>query len=94
MTSNNAMVLWVLGGAGTLFLYAAYKARSPLDVLRNHLDGGSNSTSAGSYNAAPAPGVTNKPAPVSYLAPGPATGGPTIQSGTYVPPVRGGLVTV
>jgi hypothetical protein len=32
-----------LGGAGVLFLYSAYKAKSPQAVLMAHLNGGSGS---------------------------------------------------
>jgi hypothetical protein len=37
MDGKNGLVLWVLGGTGVLFLYSAYKAKSPQEVLISHL---------------------------------------------------------
>lgn len=37
MDGKNGLILWVLGGTGVLFMYSAYKARSPQDVLLTHL---------------------------------------------------------
>lgn len=37
--NQNGLVLWVLGGAGVTLLYAAYKGKSPLSVLQNHVAG-------------------------------------------------------
>jgi hypothetical protein len=34
---NNGLILWVLGGTGVLFIYAAYKNQTPQSVLLNHL---------------------------------------------------------
>lgn len=40
MKGADGLILWVLGGAGVLFLYAAYKNRSPQDVLTGYLSPG------------------------------------------------------
>jgi hypothetical protein len=37
MDGKNGLVLWILGGTGVLFLYSAYKAKSPQAVLLEHL---------------------------------------------------------
>lgn len=39
MNTQNGLLLWVLGGAGVLFLYAAYKNQNPQTILLNHLQG-------------------------------------------------------
>lgn len=37
--ATNGLTLWVLGGAGVTLMYAAYKGKSPLAVLTNHVAG-------------------------------------------------------
>jgi hypothetical protein len=44
MDGKNGLVLWVLGGTGVLFLYSAYKAKSPQAVLLAHLGATPSST--------------------------------------------------
>lgn len=39
MNGKNGLILWILGGTGVLFLYSAYKAKSPQEVLLRHLGG-------------------------------------------------------
>lgn len=52
MDANDGMILWVLGGAGTVLLYAAYKGTSPLAVLTDHIKGASSPA----QTAVPQPG--------------------------------------
>lgn len=39
MDGKNGLILWVLGGAGILFLYSAYTKKSPQAVLASTLGG-------------------------------------------------------
>jgi hypothetical protein len=51
MDGKNGLILWILGGTGILFLYSAYKAKSPQAVLLEHLNPGS--TVSGNSKALP-----------------------------------------
>jgi len=46
MDGKNGLILWILGGAGVLFMYSAYKAKSPKDVLVSVIDGTSTAEPA------------------------------------------------
>lgn len=76
MDGKNGLILWILGGTGVLFLYSAYKAKSPQEVLLTHLGAASKTpvVKPSSGNAGPAilPSVQLTP-----LAPAPAVGGLT-----------------
>ena len=106
MDGKNGMILWVLGGAGILFLYSAYKAKSPQEVLRNSLNG-----ATGPQTATPIqefPGTRNTSVPVNYQIVPDITGSQNVYQngqmvgqvpdsyagspGTYIPSVRGGLI--
>lgn len=60
--NQNGLVLWVLGGAGVTLLYAAYKGKSPLTVLTNHVAGGGATPAPVPPPATPAPSASTQPA--------------------------------
>lgn len=57
MSGTNAVVLWVLGGAGTLLLYSAVKNQSPTKTLLTGLNVNTNSAAASPVSNYQAPGT-------------------------------------
>ena len=84
MNTQNGLLLWVLGGAGVLFLYAAYKNQNPQTILANHLQGTAVSNPISSYGNASVPTAV-KDGKTYNTKPG---NGPYI---TTEPPVPGGV---
>lgn len=66
MSGANAVVLWVLGGAGTLLLYSAVKNQSPQKTLLNSINVNTNSAAASPVYQSPG-GVMK---PVASTIPG------------------------
>lgn len=56
MSGRDGLLLWVLGGAGVLFLYAAYTKQHPAAVLSKTL--GTAPEAAGNATAQQSPGTT------------------------------------
>lgn len=62
MDGKDGLILWTLGGAGVLFLYAAWSKKSPRAVLASTL--GTPAPSA--PQAAPVPAQYGQQLPISY----------------------------
>jgi hypothetical protein len=57
LKNQNGVVLWVLGGTGVLFLYAAYRNKNPQAILVDHLKGTTTSSPiSGSGTVTPSSG--------------------------------------
>lgn len=94
MDSQGGLVVWILGGAGVLFLYAAYSKQHPAAVLGKTLG-----TAAGTSPAAAARDTANGgPVPGSKSPRESADGGPvgTVTRGgvSYIVDGRGNPVGV
>lgn len=59
MAGRDGLILWVLGGAGTLFIYAAYKNETPQSVLMSHIGG--SKTPLIPISPSPKPDASNSP---------------------------------
>lgn len=59
METNSDLLLWIMGGAGLTLMYAAYKKKSPLAVLTNHITNATTTT--GKVGAAPAVNASAAP---------------------------------
>jgi hypothetical protein len=68
MDGRDGLLLWVLGGAGVLFLYAAYSKQHPGAVLAKTLNTGAPAARE-SAPGGPVPKVPTAPAFQSRLAP-------------------------
>lgn len=73
MDGKDGLILWTLGGAGVLFLYAAWAKKSPRAVLASTL---------GAPAPAPAPAAQPAPIPAQYGTQLPASYSTGSHSGT------------
>lgn len=67
--AGNAIVLWTLGGAGVVLLYAAVKDVPATKVLTGEMFH-ANAVASPAGNGVPGTGPTNKMNPVSYSSDG------------------------
>lgn len=84
--NKNGLVLWILAGAGVLFIYAAYKNQNPQTIIANHLQGTAVSSPISNFAGTTVPTVTDGSGKSWDVANGSGvpgiTGSPPIPGGT------------